>query len=117
MLKLLHRLFPGLHRYTKKRVSLVMDDGVITPTAQAVCSCGDKQPLGYVALDLGHELPVDRCALARAVYDETSGWVITPGGRAKYVHFDPTTGLLTVEHDFTHLVEYPGHLVYPILEG
>lgn len=44
MLRLMHRLFPWLHRY-EKRSALVLVDGVIVPFPQRVCRCGAIEPL------------------------------------------------------------------------
>jgi len=45
-------------------------------------------------------------------YDITAGYVTTPAGPGKYVHYDAAKGKVIVEHDFTHLVEYPAEEVY-----
>jgi hypothetical protein len=48
MLWLFHLLFPGLHRYSPGHVSMVLPSGLVHPIKQAVCVCGDHQPLGTV---------------------------------------------------------------------
>jgi hypothetical protein len=54
-LRLLHMLFPGLHKYKRDSVNHLRATGVmrtefvcIQPLKQAVCRCGDHQPLGTV---------------------------------------------------------------------
>lgn len=105
MLKTLHRIFPGLHRYHQTRTSLVLLDGVIMPVKQAVCKCGDRQPLGSVNLHRPE------------LYDPTAGTVDTPNGPAKFVAFHAGRQIVTVEHDFTHLVDYPADRCFVSLEG
>jgi hypothetical protein len=105
VVKLLHRLFPSLHSYHKSVTNLVLLDGVIMPVKQAVCACGDKQPLGSVDLHKPE------------IYDPTAGMVDTPAGLAKYVAFDPVRQIVTVEQDFTHLVDYPADRCFVSLEG
>jgi hypothetical protein len=45
--------------------------------------------------------------LEEACYDETAGWIYTPGGPGKFVLYDPTRQVVVVEVDYSHLVEYP----------
>lgn len=46
------------------------------------------------------------------MYDITAGKVMTPQGPAKYISFDNITRMVTVEHDYNWLVEYPAGVVY-----
>ncbi len=40
------------------------------------------------------------------MYDATAEMVKTPDGWGKYVKYDPTTGIVTVEMDYSYLVDY-----------
>ena len=46
------------------------------------------------------------------MYDVTAGEVMTPHGPAKFVSYDPTRKVITVEHDYTFLTEYDGRECY-----
>jgi hypothetical protein len=48
--------------------------------------------------------------------DPTAGFVTTPFGVGKYVGYDPTTGTVIVEMDYSFLVEIPGEQCYPLTE-
>jgi len=46
------------------------------------------------------------------MYDITAGEVMTPNGPAKYVSYDSARGMVVVEHDYMHLVEYDAKEVF-----
>lgn len=44
----------------------------------------------------------------------TAGMVSTPGGEGRYVAYNPATGMVTVEMEWSHLVEFDGEKCYPM---
>ena len=48
--------------------------------------------------------------------DPTTAFIATPCGVGKYVGYDPTTGTVIVEMDYSLLVELPGEQCYPLTE-
>jgi hypothetical protein len=46
------------------------------------------------------------------MYDPTAHDITTPDGEGKYVEFNPTTGMVTVEMDHRYLVEFDGKDCY-----
>jgi len=50
------------------------------------------------------------------IYDHTAGFVATPNGIGKYVQYNPETGTVIVEMDYSYLVEFSGAECYPLPE-
>jgi hypothetical protein len=48
--------------------------------------------------------------------DPTAAFIATPCGVGKYVQYEPHTGTVIVEMDYSYLVEIPGEQCYPLTE-
>lgn len=46
------------------------------------------------------------------IYDEAAGLIDTPAGPGRFVEYDGTAGVVTVELDDRYIVFYPGSICF-----